>query len=277
MEALVNRIIPFSSVDGPGNRTAVFLQGCNFRCLYCHNPETMSLCTHCGVCLTVCPTGALKREGERVLWDPDKCCRCDACLKVCPNSSSPRTRSMTPEQVMEEVRRNLPFVRGITVSGGECTRWPDFVRELFALAKAEGLHTLLDTNGSYDLSADPALMAVADGVMLDVKAWSPAAHQTLCGGDNAMVKQNLAFLTACGKLTEVRTVVMGNGPGDPEETVRQTAMAAAGSGARYKIIRYRPFGVREPYRSQLTVPEDALLEALARLARDCGMTDVVIT
>lgn len=277
MEALVNRIIPFSSVDGPGNRTAVFLQGCNFRCLYCHNPETMSLCTHCGACLSVCPTGALRREGAQLLWDREKCCRCDACLKACPGSSSPRTRAMTPQQVMEEVRRNLPFIRGITVSGGECTRWPGFLRELLALAKAEGLHTLLDTNGSYDLSADPALMAVTDGVMLDVKAWRPETHRALCGADNTMVKKNLAFLASGGKLTEVRTVVTGAGPDDPEETVRQTALAAAGTTARYKIIRYRPFGVREPYRSQLTVPEDARLESLARLARDCGVRDVVIT
>ena len=28
----VNKIIPFSAVDGPGNRTAVFVQGCNFNC-----------------------------------------------------------------------------------------------------------------------------------------------------------------------------------------------------------------------------------------------------
>ena len=42
IKGLVNRIIPFSSVDGPGNRTAIFLQGCNFNCLYCHNPETIN-------------------------------------------------------------------------------------------------------------------------------------------------------------------------------------------------------------------------------------------
>jgi len=42
IKGLVNRIIPFSSVDGPGNRTAIFLQGCNFNCSYCHNPETIN-------------------------------------------------------------------------------------------------------------------------------------------------------------------------------------------------------------------------------------------
>ena len=36
MKAPVNKIIPVSVVDGPGNRTAVFLQGCNISCAYCH-------------------------------------------------------------------------------------------------------------------------------------------------------------------------------------------------------------------------------------------------
>ena len=35
----VHRIIPFSNVEGQGNRTSIFLQGCNINCLYCHNPE----------------------------------------------------------------------------------------------------------------------------------------------------------------------------------------------------------------------------------------------
>ena len=33
--------IAFSNVDGPGNRFVVFLQGCNFDCVACHNPQTI--------------------------------------------------------------------------------------------------------------------------------------------------------------------------------------------------------------------------------------------
>lgn len=127
MKAIVNRIIPFSSVDGPGNRTAIFLQGCNINCKYCHNPETRRLCINCGVCVGQCPAGALSLgEDNRVIWDQGACVQCDTCIHVCPNDSSPKVREMTPEEVYAAVKRQIPFIRGISVSGGECMLWPDF-------------------------------------------------------------------------------------------------------------------------------------------------------
>ena len=277
VRATVNKIIPFSAVDGPGNRTAIFLQGCNFDCKYCHNPETIHPCIHCGACVPHCGPGALTMVDGKVTYDITKCVLCDECFHHCPHGSSPRTRSMTAVEVMAEVKKNIPFIRGITVSGGECTLWRDFLVELLGLAKAHGLHTLLDSNGTYDFSADPELMAVTDGVMLDVKGWTAEDHRAVTGMDNGMVLRNLRWLAGNGKLPEVRTVVV---PGlfDCEKTVRETAALLKELGSldtRYKIICYRPMGVREAYR-YFVPPSPGFLRYLADLAQSYGLTDVVI-
>ena len=41
MKASIDSIETFGLVDGPGIRTVVFLNKCNLRCKYCHNPETL--------------------------------------------------------------------------------------------------------------------------------------------------------------------------------------------------------------------------------------------
>lgn len=276
-KATVNKIISFSCVDGPGNRSAVFLQGCGFDCRYCHNPETIHACIHCGECVKYCKPGALTVENGRVRYDIAKCVFCDECFRHCPHGSSARTRELTAEQVMRGVRRNMPFIRGITVSGGECTLWRDFLTELLALAKAEGLGTLLDSNGSYEFSKDPELMAVTDGVMLDVKAWSREDHLRVTGRNNACVLRNLEWLARERKLTEVRTVVVPE-LFDCRQTVREVSALLAKLGcldARYKIIRYRPMGVREQYKG-LTPPTEDLLQELAGIAAGYGLSDVVV-
>ena len=108
MQAVVNKIIPFSSVDGPGNRTAVFLQGCNINCRYCHNPETRALCKECGLCVEKCPEQALKKSADgKIIYHPEKCVQCDTCIHVCPHDSSPRTAVMTPEECYEKVKKQI--------------------------------------------------------------------------------------------------------------------------------------------------------------------------
>lgn len=274
--APVNRIIPFSAVDGPGNRTAVFVQGCTFNCVYCHNPETIRACIHCGLCVEVCPAGALRLEAGRVVYDAGRCAMCDACIRRCPHLSSPRIRWMSAEEVMGEVRRNVPFVRGVTVSGGECTLQREFLLELAPMVHAEGLDLLLDSNGGYPFFEDAELTEAVDGVMLDVKAWDDAGHRKLTGVSNENVLHNLSFLAQLGKLTEVRTVNVPEWM-DARETVRNVCATLRKLGAEkmpYKLIRFRPMGVREQYRS-LRTPSDAEMEELARIAHDMGVWNTV--
>lgn len=272
----VNKIIPFSTVDGPGSRTSVFLQGCNIACGYCHNPETQQLCNSCGVCVLKCPAGALSMRDGRVVWDRTKCVACDTCIAVCPNRSSPKIREMDARQVMAEVEKNLPFIRGVTVSGGECSLYPKFLTEFFTLAKQRGLSCLLDSNGTISLSAFPKLMQVCDGVMLDIKSWASDVFHALTGGDNAAVKQNLQYLSSCGKLEEIRIVCL-DGHVDSENVI-QDAAATLGenvSRTRLVLISFRPFGVKGDFAS-LSSPSAQRMNELRELAVSVGFQRITV-
>ena len=278
-QAIINKIIPFSSVDGPGNRTAVFLQGCNIDCKYCHNPETRKECISCGVCVEKCPAGALlKDENGHILYDADKCVECDTCIKTCPNDSSPRVRLMSVEEVYDKVKKQIPFIRGITASGGECMLHPDFLTELFIRAKEDGLTTLIDSNGTIPFSKHPELLEVTDGVMLDIKAFDKEEHQVVTGVTNEIVLENAAFLAEKQKLYEVRAVIVPD-LYDTKKSIRDMGEYLKPylkiKPFRIKLIAYRPMGVREEY-SHYRVPDQAYLEELREMLETMGYEEIII-
>lgn len=210
--ALVSNIIPFSCVDGPGSRLALFLQGCNMNCKNCHNPWTIGRCNHCAQCVPVCPHGALTLADGRVNWKNLACQQCDTCLAMCPQQSTPMAQTLSVDDVLKRIQKAAMFIEGITVSGGEATTQLPFLLALFSALKSSAtlshLTCLVDSNGMLSETGWQKLMPLCDGTMIDLKAWSSRRHRELTGRDNAQVKASLRLLADHKKLSELRLLVI---------------------------------------------------------------------
>lgn len=275
--APINKIIPFSIVDGKGNRTSIFLQGCNIRCKYCHNPETQNLCGSCGTCVPKCPVSALSFQNEKVVWDMDKCIHCDTCIQVCERNATPKIQEMSVDEVFEKIKNNVPFIRGITVSGGECTLYPQFLTELFTKVKEIGLTCFIDTNGTIELEQEQALMSVCDGVMLDVKSWEEQCFYNLTGYSNENVKKNLVYLAKEHKIEELRIVCLEQEV-DAKKVLTECAKLLGKEKERLllKLIKFRNYGVRGEFKEKLS-PSDQYMEELECLAKELGFQNILLT
>lgn len=273
----INKIIPFSNVDGDGNRTAIFLQSCPLHCLYCHNSETINDCKNCGECVKTCPSHALTIVDNKVSYDYKKCINCDTCIKVCPHLASPKIRLMDANEVLDEIKRFFPYIRGITISGGECMNQAEFCLDLFKLVKKHSLTTYLDSNGYYDFKNYPELIKYTSGVMLDVKALDNDFHVFLTGKSNETILENLKYLLNINKLKEVRTVLIPTFEEENIKTVQEVAKIIQDK-CTYKLICYRPIGVRkEGIKHCSDLPYDkAKAEELKKLAISLGATRTIV-
>ena len=136
---------------------------------------------------------------------------------------------------------------------------------------------LLDSNGSYDLTNMEDLILVSDGVMLDIKAINNSFHQYITSKDNDIVLKNLDYLLKINKLEEVRTVILPHYEEENERTVKEVSKIIK-SNVRYKLLKYRYFGVREEgikVFGKVIVNEDTLLK-LQKVALDNGCSTTVI-
>ncbi|WP_294609638.1 YjjW family glycine radical enzyme activase [uncultured Gilliamella sp.] len=210
--AIVNKLLPFSCVDGPGNRFVIFLQGCNFRCLNCHNPYTISLCKDCGDCVDTCPHQALSLKNNKVIWRADVCQQCDTCINTCSYNSTPMTYHYSVDDILKTIRKYLPFLTGITISGGEATLQLPFIQNLFNTIKQSDdlkhLTCFIDSNGYLAATGWQKVANVMDGAMIDLKAWNNQIHINLTGRDNKRVKQTIEYLSKINKLYEVRFLLI---------------------------------------------------------------------
>ncbi|WP_010293169.1 YjjW family glycine radical enzyme activase [Clostridium senegalense] len=275
-KALVNKIIPFSSVDGEGNRMAIFLQGCNYNCLYCHNPETINLCINCGKCIESCNYGALTMVDDKVNYNRAKCKNCDCCIAACDRNSSPKVLEMTVDDIVKEIEKVKFFISGITVSGGECTLQSEFLLELFKVVKKMGLTTFIDTNGSTRLYENQQLLEVTDKTMIDLKAFNSKENKELVGLGNEMVLKNIEELAKKDKVYEIRTVVVPELL-DNEYTIDMGSklISKIDKNIIYKLIKFRSLGVREELLKAYTPSQD-YMNKLKEIALKNGVKNVLI-
>ena len=246
---LITDFIEFSAVDGPGNRFVVFTQGCNFNCLACHNPYTINICNDCGVCVDACGSSALDVIGGRVVWDPQRCTGEEACIRICPYDSTPKARTLQVADVLERLRPAVPFLSGVTVSGGEATQQAGFVAALFGAIKADPklarLTCFVDSNGAASPAVWDELDPVLDAAMIDLKCLDDTIHRELVGSGNAEVLESIRLLAGRGKLYEVR-LLLAAGANDSDELLARTGawLAELNPRMRVKIIGFRAHGVR---------------------------------
>lgn len=185
---------------------------------------------------------------------------------------------MSSDEVLEQVKKQIPFVRGITVSGGECMLQYDFLTELFTKTKKLGLSTMIDTNGTIDFAGKQDLLDVTDGVLLDIKAYDSDIHRKITGTGNETVIANARLLATIGRLEEIRCVIC------PSLYDGKHSVRAIGEMMRdlykpdsfhFKLISYRPMGVRAEYARMLTPGTDYMNE-LAGILGELGYEKTIV-
>lgn len=224
----------FGTVDGPGIRYVLFMQGCPLRCIYCHNPDTWE-------------TG----KGEKI----------------------------TPDEVLQEFNKNRSFYSkgGITVTGGEPLLQVDFLTELFKKAKAENIHTCIDTSGITYNTDNPAymqkldeLMKYTDLVMLDIKHIDPESHKKLTSKDNSRVLDFAKYLEMKKIPLWVRHIIIEGYTDKPEdlrklgEFIGKLKNLKALDVLPYHTMgvnKYKEMGISYPLEGMEALPMEKAVEA----------------
>ncbi len=203
----IHSIETFGSVDGPGIRYVIFLQGCRMRCQFCHNADTWKL-----------------REGDADAKD-----------------------------VLQRALRYRSYWRetgGITVSGGEPLLQIDFLLELFTLAKAQGVHTVIDTCGQPFTREEPffskleQLLTMTDLLLLDIKHIDAEKHRQLTGCDNSSVLDFARYLCDIHQPIWLRHVLVPQRNDDEESLRRLDAFVKTLDNVeRFEVLPYHTLGV----------------------------------
>lgn len=243
--------------DGPGIRTTVFFKGCQLRCAWCHNPESLCMqpqlqyiahaCAGCGRCAAVCPQQAHAFADGIHTVNFTACTACGKCADICPVGALKILGFETSAgQIMEIVLKDRCYYGaegGLTVSGGEPTLQPDFLLELLTLAKEEHIHTCLETNGYIASHVLEKLLPLTDLFLLDYKLTDPQALQRYTLARGPLWDHTLTRLQESSKPVILRLPVIPGINDTPEHITRAAALQKSHSCIqKTEIMPYHPIG-----------------------------------
>ena len=228
-------IIPFSWVDGPGNRFVLFLQGCNFNCLACHNPQTIPVMTPRSTDMSV--TEVIDR------------------IRLSTPFISGVTISGGEATLQHEAILSL-------------------FSQIKNDPSLNHLTTFIDSNGNADHDIWDSIASVTDGVMLDLKVLDDALHHELTGGSNKSVLDSISYLNKIGKLFEVRLLLVP-GINDSDELLIRTSnyLVSIYPALRIKLNAFKRHGVRASAR-QWPEANESHIEKYRKLLSSHGVHNV---
>ena len=233
MKGMISGIKRMEIHDGDGLRTTVFFKGCPLRCVWCHNPESLSFegqvaffkqkCLGCGMCgnernamtAETCPVGAIEVFG----------------------------REYGLQELLETVLQDAPFFKnggGITLSGGECLAQPELAVALAGALHERGISVYIDTCGYVKRKVLEDIIPYTDKFLYDIKAIDPEVHKRCTGRENGLILDNLSFLCESGCNVEIRyPLVMGYNDGECEDIAR--TLSGLRGITKVKVLQYHSF------------------------------------
>lgn len=195
----------FGAVDGPGVRFIVFLSGCDFRCVYCHNPDTWAR------------PAQIEMSADEVLA---KALR----YKTYWRETGGITLSGGEPLLQADFAADL-FAAAHKAGVTTCidTAAGPFSRDDEAVLRA---------------------LDASDTVLLDLKAFDPELHRRLTGADNEPVLDCARYLAEIGKPVWIRHVLVPGVTDDPKdlEDMRRF-MDGLANIKRVDVLPYHELGV----------------------------------